>query len=87
MLQGRRSICRALLRRGVDWSRSYGAAAAGGGVGTDDPVHTPSSVPQHFGPGKLVGKTALITGKSSQVHPFYVVCEALCRPPCPAHPV
>ena len=86
MLQGRRAICRALLRRGVDWSRSYGAAAAGGGRGIDDPVHTPSSIPQHFGPGKLVGKTALITGKSSQVPPprcplWSSVSSAL---PCPS---
>jgi hypothetical protein len=46
------------LRRGrFDWSRSFGSN--GGDSSTLEP---PSPTPQHFGIGKLIGKTALITG-------------------------
>ena len=48
----------ALLRRGgLEWTRSYGSN--GGDASTVEPL---SPTPQHFGVGKLIGKTALITG-------------------------
>jgi len=50
----------ASARRGaaaLDWSRRSFSSSAGSG---DD--ESPPRIPQHFGPGKLIGKTALITG-------------------------
>lgn len=56
-----RGVSRArLLRPGtapaLDWSRSFGSPSG------SDSSDTPSRTLQHFGPGKLIGKTALITG-------------------------
>ncbi|KAG0586830.1 hypothetical protein KC19_2G120900 [Ceratodon purpureus] len=59
-----RGVQSARLLRGdrLGWSRGFGS------TGGDPPsLEPPSPVPQHFGIGKLIGKTALITGAGSGI--------------------